>query len=321
MSQNIPKPEFRPPVWLRSPVLQSALASAKFRKRGAGELEQAAEYHLLTAASGARTSCLLSRHPQSRGLMVILHGWLGSVQSAYVVATAKFFYAQGFSICRVNLLEHGDAVTLNPGFHHAAQDADLFDAIAQVADLTADERMSLIGYSLGGNFALRIARRLRVQPIPKLGHIFAISPVIDPVTSSPMIDAHPVMRAYFTRKLRRWLREKTTAFPDRYQAGDIAKETSVLGMSQHIICGWTEFETLDEYFKAYRLVPQDFDGCPARITMFGAEDDPVVNGADIAAMAGREMEVVMSPLGGHNGFFDAVRGPTFYDRAILRSLS
>ncbi|WP_164660146.1 alpha/beta fold hydrolase [Tropicibacter sp. Alg240-R139] len=312
---------FVPPVWLRSPVVQSALASAKFRKRGAGDLEGAAQYYLLTGGSGARTSCLLSRHPRSRGLVVILHGWLGSVQSAYVVSTAKFLFRQGFSVCRVNLLEHGDSVRLNPGFHHAAEDADLFDAIAQVADLTNDDAMSLIGYSLGGNFALRIARRLRGQPLPKLRHVFAVSPVIDPVTSSPMIDAHPVMRAYFTRKLRRWLREKTEAFPDRYQAGNIAKQNSVLGMSDDIICGWTEFEALDDYFCAYRLVPTDFDDCPARLTLFGAFDDPVVNGADIAAMAGRDMDVVMSPLGGHNGFFDSVRGPTFYDRAILSSLS
>lgn len=312
---------FNPPPWLRSPVVQSALASAKFRKRGAGDLESTAEYHLLTGGSGARTSCLLSRHPQSRGLVVILHGWLGSVQSAYVVSTAKFLFRQGFSVCRVNLLEHGDSVTLNPGFHHAAEDADLFDVIAQVATLTDDETTSLIGYSLGGNFALRVARRLRTQPIHKLQHVFAVSPVIDPVTSSPMIDAHPLMRAYFTRKLRRWLREKTTAFPDRYQAGDIASEKSVLGMSQHIICGWTGFETLEDYFRAYRLEAQDFDGCPARLTLFGAFDDPVVSGADIAAMSGRDMEVIMSPFGGHNGFFDAVRGPTFYDRAILNSLS
>ncbi|GAB5435813.1 alpha/beta fold hydrolase [Falsiruegeria mediterranea] len=312
---------FVPPVWLRSPVVQSALASAKFRKRGATDLEGAAQYHLLTGGSGARTSCLLSCHPQSRGLVVILHGWLGSVQSAYVVSTAKFLFRQGFSVCRVNLLEHGDSVTLNPGFHHAAEDADLFDAIAAATGLTDDETVSLIGYSLGGNFALRVARRLRTQPIPKLRHVFAISPVIDPVTSSPMIDAHPLMRAYFTRKLRRWLREKTEAFPDLYQAGAIAKKNSVLGMSHDIICGWTEFETLDDYFRAYRLMPEEFEGCPAKLTLFGAFDDPVVSGSDIAAMAGRDMEVIMSPFGGHNGFFDAVRGPTFYERAILNSLS
>lgn len=312
---------FNPPIWLRSPVVQSALASAKFRKRGAADLEGAARYHLLTGRSGAQTSCLLSRHPQSRGLVVILHGWLGSVHSAYVVSTAKVLFRKGFSVCRVNLLEHGDSVTLNAGFHHAAKDADLFDAITQVAGLTNDEVMSLIGYSLGGNFALRVARRLSTQPIPKMHHVFAVSPVIDPVTSSPMIDAHPVMRAYFMRKLRRWLREKTEAFPDRYQVGNIAQRNSVLGMSEDIICGWTEFETLDDYFRAYRLAPDDFDGCPARLTLFGAYDDPVVNGADIAAMAGRDMDVVMSARGGHNGFFDTVRGPTFYDRAILNSLS
>ena len=38
----------------------------------------------------------------------------------------------------------------------------------------------IVGFSLGGNFALRIARRCRREPIDNLRHVFCISPVLDP---------------------------------------------------------------------------------------------------------------------------------------------
>ena len=118
----------------------------------------------------------ISRHPHSRGLMIILHGWEGSSSSAYVLAAASYFYDRKFSICRLNLRDHGNSHHLNEGLFHGALLQETFDAVNTLAQYSEDLPVYLLGFSLGANFALRIAIKHSQTPIKNLGQVFAVSP-------------------------------------------------------------------------------------------------------------------------------------------------
>ncbi|WP_152563353.1 YheT family hydrolase [Ruegeria halocynthiae] len=312
---------FAPPTLLRPAMVQTALASARFRKSRSAVLEAASRHVTLDVGAGLQTTCLYAPNPAAKGLVILLHGWLGTPQSAYVVSTAKYLYAQGYSVCRMTLPEHGDAIALNSDFLHAARTDELYRAVEQVAAWAEAQPVGLVGYSLGGNFALRVARGLRDRPIPQLTRIYAVSPLFNPASAAVMIDGNPLLRSYFTRKLRKWLRDKNAAFPDQYPIADILGCSTITDMSHLIVGRWTGFAHLSDYFAAYQLAAGDMRGCPLPLTIFGAHDDPVVDAADVAKL--RDMSGVdlhLSARGGHNGFCDTLAGPSYFDRVIAQTL-
>lgn len=310
---------FNPPIWLRPPMVQTALASAKFRIRGTEAMEQASESRTLTAANGKRTTCLMAEHPNPKGLVILFHGWLGSPQSSYARATAGYLFDQGYSICRMTLFEHGESAMMNPEFIHSARDAELFDVVSQIVGEDSTGHVALMGYSLGANFALRVASRMEKGA---LAQVFAVSPLIDPVSAAPGIDANPLIRRYFVKKLRAWLEVKAEAFPDRYEIADLIGRDSVSSMSDDIVTRWTEFDNLTDYFNAYRLRESHFANCPAPIALLTAQDDIIVKASEVKAVAqGAGVHLRITQYGGHNGFFENVYGLPLHDRMMAQMLA
>ena len=85
--------DYAPPTWLRGPHVQSVLSSSPLRRRrGARALArlgaQTSEV-LLDAGDGVRLQGFHSSLPRPpRGLVLLLHGWEGSVESGYMLHTA-----------------------------------------------------------------------------------------------------------------------------------------------------------------------------------------------------------------------------------------
>ena len=96
---------------------------------------------------------------KARGVVMLLHGWEGSVDSAYILGTGKFLYNNGYSVFRLNYRDHGETHHLIPGLFYAVLLDEVFHAVQQVSEYEKELPFYLIGFSMGGNFALRIARR------------------------------------------------------------------------------------------------------------------------------------------------------------------
>ena len=83
---------FRPPPGLRSRHTQSLLSSSPLRRwivqRRAAALRAAERAWVLDGGDGVRLEGFHSAQPggDSRGLVVLLHGWEGSVNSNYILA-------------------------------------------------------------------------------------------------------------------------------------------------------------------------------------------------------------------------------------------
>ena len=316
VSQIEPKP-FKPPFWLKPSFVQTALASFKYRKRGKNAMVDAAVPKLLHCEDDVRLMGSYSRNPQNKALVIFLHGWEGSQDSTYVVACGRRMYNQGASVFRMNYRDHGDTHALNEGIFLSTNFNEVFDAVKQAAELADGAPVYIVGYSLGGNFALRIARSLRDLTIKNLNHIFAISPVVDPWAAAPMVDVNPMYRRYFLKKWTASLRKKEAIFPELYDFEPSLKMKRVLAITEDVIPTYSDYPDMESYFNAYRVDPHDLKTCPVPISIVTAADDGIIPPDDILKLdLNDNARRIIHDHGGHNGFFQSLTGPTWYDDYI-----
>jgi predicted alpha/beta-fold hydrolase len=226
-------------------------------------------------------------------------------------------YARGASVFRLNYRDHGDSHDLNEGLFFSTRFNEVFDAVRQAARLGDGAPVYIVGFSLGGNFSLRIARSLRDLSIRDLKHIFAISPVVDPWGAAPLVDINWLYRRYFLKKWTRSLRKKQALYPHLYDFDAMLKEKRVLGITQKLLPKYSDYPDMESYFNAYRVDPHDLENCPVPISIITSSDDGMIPEEDILKLhLNDNAQSIIHRYGGHNGFFQSLTGPTWYDDYI-----
>ena len=305
---------FVPPFWMRGSFIQTAIASMKFRKRGPNPMLDVAEDRIIECEDGVRLLGSFSSNPENKALVIFLHGWEGSQDSTYVVAGGRHVYDQGASVFRLNYRDHGNSHHLNEGVFYSTLFNEVFDAVKQAALLAKGAPVYIVGFSLGGNFALRIARSLRDLSIRNLQHIFAISPVVDPWGAAPLVDVNWLYRRYFLKKWTRSLKRKQELYPDLYDFSDMLKAKKVLDITQELLPRYSDYPDMESYFNAYRVDPHDLEYCPVPLSIITAADDHIIPTDDVKKLVlNSNAKLIIHEHGGHNGFFQSLKGPTWYD--------
>lgn len=305
---------YRPPWWLRSGHVQTMLGSSPWRRRrGAHALAEAGAVttaHLVDGGPGVRLEGLHSVVPgvEPRGLALLLHGWEGSAESSYMRQTAARFLQRGFATFRLNFRDHGDSHHLNEAIFHSNRIDEVVLAAGDVArrfwpEASASRPLVAAGYSLGGNFALRLALRAPDAGLP-LSAVAAVCPVLDPkATMAQMERGWRVYLHYFERKWRRSLARKRALFPRVHDFDDRTLHLGMRELTEWLVVRHTDFGSLDAYFDGYSIAGDRLAALrvPAHILM--AEDDPVIPFEHFRALPlppSASLEV--SRHGGHCGF-------------------
>lgn len=301
-------PEFAPRGLLASPHVQSILTSGpwrrrKVRKRATDYLARGEE-RILTATDGTRLLGYSHRAQTARrdALVILLHGWEGSVDSNYLLSTGAALDRAGFDTFRLNFRDHGDSHHLNEGLFHSCLLDEVLDAVTIVAG-EYDGPVFLAGFSLGGNFTLRIARHAPERGLD-IRRAIAVSPVIRPHhVLDAMEQGLPIYERYFVHKWRRSLKHKQSLFPERYNLRDWFRLGRVRAQTEWLIERLTEFEDLDAYLEGYSVAGDYLAGLETSTLIITAADDPIIPISDFEALprpAALDIEVV--PHGGHCGF-------------------
>jgi len=312
---------FRPPVWMRSPMVQTILASRKFRRKMATHIVDGAVSEILDCGDGVRLQGSLTEHPDPKGLFFYFHGWEGSENSTYVLSCARFAYDMGYSVFRLNFRDHGDTHHLNEELFHSARLAEVENAFRQIAARYSPKPIYLVGFSLGGNFALRVVRACQERPISNLLHVFAISPVIDPVGSSPVIDENRFIKKYFYKKWTTSMAKKQAAFPGRYDFSEVVAQKTIMDMSEVFVTTYSGYPSATAYFGDYGIGTNDLSETLVRTSIIMSKDDPVLRASDALTLnLSSNVSRIMLDYGGHNGFFQSLHGPTWYDDYIKKVL-
>ena len=310
---------YRAPLWLRNGLLQTLLASLRLRAAGANPMLAASREVILVTSSGAR---LLGAHsPQAfspgRGLAILLPGWEGSIDSTYMRCTGRILFRRGYDVFRLNYRDHGRSHHLNRGIFYAVLLEEVFEAVAQAAALAAGRPVLLAGFSLGGNFALRIGRRCSAQPIAGLCRIVAVSPALNPAEATARIDRQPLIRGYFLKKWRRSLALKQSLFPELYDFTPALGIQTVMGLTEYLLAHYSRYASAAAYFADYTLTGDALASMRVPADLVTATDDPIISADDFKALrCGPATEVMIHRHGGHNGFLNGWRLQSRYETDI-----
>ena len=321
---------FRPPAWLANRHLQSILPSLPLRRpaveRRCRQLVAVSVPEVLDCGEGVRllvqraTQERLGRAPAAR-TAVLLHGWEGSADSLYVLSIGQQLLDRGFEVVRLNLRDHGASHHLNEEIFHSCRITEVVGAVRRLQALNPDQGLNLVGFSLGGNFCLRVGARATTAGL-RLEHVVAICPVLDPEHTLHRLErGWALYRRYFIWKWRRSLRQKQAAWPKAYDLGAALELDTLTEITEHLVCRYGGFPSLAEYLQGYAIVGDALSSLATPTRIIAAADDPIIPAADLARLARPAvLEITCTAFGGHCGYFEGGPGSTWLEREVLATL-
>ena len=323
--QSVPTADddFRPAGWLRNHHLQSMLASTAWRRRRlvrqSVPLLAAAREVVLDCGADVRLQCFISTPSHSVAPpVVLLHGWEGCAESLYVLSLARQLFERRVEVVRLNLRDHGETHHLNRELFHSCRLPEVVGAVAALQRVLGGRPLQLVGFSLGGNFMLRVAAQASAAGLD-LARVIAVSPVLEPVeTLVALQGGMPGYQAYFVRKWLRSLRKKQAAWPDTYDFAQLSRLRDLKLMTAELVRCYTDFPTLEHYLNGYAITGERLARLEVPSTILTSLDDPIIPAAGLAQLARPPaLSLTITRHGGHCGFFDTLRGPTWLERRIM----
>jgi predicted alpha/beta-fold hydrolase len=146
--------DFRPAPWLRNRHLQTVAPVVW----PAGREEPLVEERVVAVSGASAVAVRIEATPRSpRGTLLLIHGVGGSAESGYMLRTSRLARERGFAAARMNCRNAGGTEHLSRTLFNAGQSDDVGRVLAALEDWGLPRPYCLVGFSLGGNLALRYA--------------------------------------------------------------------------------------------------------------------------------------------------------------------
>jgi predicted alpha/beta-fold hydrolase len=269
-----------PPAFVPLPLLGGGHAqtiAGRYFWNGKARLES--QRQVIPLDDGDRLCVLTSLPPgwtPGKPVAVLVHGLAGSARAPYVVRLAQRLLAHGIGVARLNLRGAGEGFGLARGMYHAGRSGDLRAVLLWLARQAPRSPVSLVGFSLGGNLALKLAGEASDDPLPGLDCVVAANPPID-LDACARAMGRRENRVYdwnFVRWLRREVDRRHRAFPELGPA-DLGRVRSVRQFDDCYTAPRNGFASAEDYYRR-----SSAQALLHRITHTGlvihAEDDPFV---------------------------------------------
>lgn len=318
---------YRAPRLLRNPHVQSLLSSAPLRRLLGQRLLQRTgartSEHVIEVDGGVRLLGFHSSVPDRtpRGLVLLLHGWEGSSESGYMCHSAAHLLQDGFDVFRLNFRDHGDTHDLNAGLFHSCRLEEVVQAAKWVSEAFPGGPFLAAGYSLGGNFALRLALASPAAGID-LKHAVAVCPAIDPSAVLRALETGPALyHWYFMKKWRGSLRKKRALFPQHHDFDDAVLAQDMRGLTRWLVERHTDKPDIEAYFDGYAVAGGRLRDLKVPVSVLAALDDPVIPVDGLRQLqlpAHSSLEI--AEHGGHCGFIEGPGMRGYAERWIAGQL-
>lgn len=246
--------------------------------------------------------CTPSNWRETDPTVIMIHGLCGSHSSNYLQRLSKKLYEQGIQTVRINLRGCGSSKGLSKFFYHCGSSDDALACVKLIKRKFPQSPLSLVGFSLGGNIALKMAGELGQAGKELLTQVIAVNAPADLKTSVQLISQpkNLMYERYFIRLLRADVHYRHRRF-------GLPKVKLPIHMSIY------EF---DEYYIApqigYKSALDYYEACSAKKVVCNiavpcqilfASDDPIIdtNCLDKEPLPDN-VKVIKTANGGHLGF-------------------
>jgi predicted alpha/beta-fold hydrolase len=293
----------------RSGHTNSILAGSPARKLVAQHkskcFRKQAEQKIIPAGHGIRLSALYNTQAQSNSpVVVLLHGWLGCSDSLYLITLGDFLFKQGFNVVRLNLRDHGNSHHLNEKIFHSCRIQEVINACIHIQH-EFKQPISIIGFSLGANFALRINAFSTSNQL-ELNNTISFCPVIDPgSTLEALENSLLVYRRYFMRRWKASFYQKSETFPHLFSK-EIFDQCKTLRQATEVLATrYAGFNNLQSYLEGYSIAGDRLNTLQTSAHIVLAKDDPIIPWKDQSKLAVSEHTIItLTEHGGHCGFLE-----------------
>ena len=251
--------------------------------------------------------------------VIFFPGWLGHKDSKYLIPLADLLHINNFDIIRIHPIDHGDTEHLNKDFFRATDIQTLIEALEFIGKKYQNNEIHLIGFSLGGNIALRISA---CESINFLKSTVVISPVIDPEISMRAMDNTSwILKKYFVNKWRRTLRRKMrlhniSNVEESLRYKDLEK------MTEFFTKNFSPHKNVKELFAGYAITQDTINQIKNNTLIYSSVDDPCVPIKPLCSLD-QTNNVKFKPqqYGGHCGFIDDFKFNSSVYEEIVNKLS
>jgi predicted alpha/beta-fold hydrolase len=259
------------------------------------------------AESQVLAKCYWQSKPAACPTLLALHGLEGSHEGHYMPGLAEKAWRRGWNAVLLNQRNCGGTERLSPRLYHSGLTEDTRAVIAELAERDGLSRFGIVGYSLGGNLAMKLAGELGEGNALPVRAVAAVSPTIDLDRCVGAIE-RKVNIAYhmnFMRQLRARLRRMAEAWPGRFNLEPLDRIWTIRRFDDVYTAPHHGFGNAANYYhQASAMRAIDQVRVPGLI--IAAEDDPVVPASQFrepAVANNPSITVRLERHGGHCGFF------------------
>jgi predicted alpha/beta-fold hydrolase len=253
-------------------------------------------------------------------LALLLHGLTGNHASSHIRRLAGRLLAGGIRVFRMDMRGAGLGLPLARRTYHSGQSADVRAALDYLTRLAPTSEQLLVGMSLGGNVALKLAGELPEHPLPRLTRVAAIAPPIDLARCAELLML-PGNRMYERRFLEALVRDAVARqglFPDLPPLL-LPRPLNVVLFDEHYTAPRNGFASARDYYRKASSFPL-IARIPVPALIVTARDDPFIAVEPFEGLlVPGHVEVHVLPRGGHIGFVgrDGAGGVRWAERRMV----
>jgi predicted alpha/beta-fold hydrolase len=250
--------------------------------------------------------CYWQPDRSQRPTLLALHGLEGSSDAHYMRGLADKAWRRGWNAVLLNQRNCGGTEQLAPGLYHSGLTDDPRTVIRT---LVREERLpvfGVVGYSLGGNLALKLAGELPDSGDLPIAGVTAVSPTmeLDLCVRSIERRANYPYQWNFVRNIKARMRRKAALWPGRFDLEPLSGIWTIRAFDDRYTAPLNGFGNASNYYqKASSRRVVERIRVPALILT--AADDPFVPPSqfrDPAIANHPSISVRVEPHGGHCGF-------------------
>jgi predicted alpha/beta-fold hydrolase len=316
--------QFNPPFYLKNPHIQSIIASTGPRRlilhRRAKKLIDDSKQYTLDCENGIRLQGDYAfRQNNKRGLVIFIHGWLGSSDSLYLLSAGNNLYKNGYNIFRLNLRDHGNSESLNKKIFNSTRINEVIQAIKKIQQLFPHNKNFLAGFSLGGNFSLRVAEKATENKI-SLNQVAAICPVINPYNTNRNLHLGiPIYHNHFRDTWKKSLLNKLNHFPEYGYKNLLNKLSTIDEMNEYFVNKHTSFNDVNSYLSGYAIDGSYLEDVDIPCHIISSQDDPIICCKDLTLLAdNKSITIELTRYGGHCGYINSLLLTSWIDQRMLK---
>ena len=260
------------------------------------------------------TVLVLEHQPgvKPRGQVIVLHGLEGSADSGYTLSFGQAALTRGLGVHRVNLRSCGGTEALCETMYHSGLTSDTRGMLEQLRRRHLGPIL-LLGFSLGGNVALKLAGELGETDL--IAGVCAISTPVDLALCVRSIDkpSNILYGRRFLNRLRDRVRRMSKFAPNRYYTAGLDEVKSIWEFDDRYTAPLFGFGTAANYY-ATQSAAQYLDAIRVPTLLVCAKDDPMVPFEAYehpSFQSNPALTLLATHHGGHLGFLSR-RKPRFW---------